>query len=150
MKITIKVPGIPQPAGSKRVVKNRHSGKAHVIDACARSRDWKTTVAQVASDAYSGDLLRGPISLHITFIFQRPKNHFRKNGTLAATAPTLKTTKPDLTKLVRAAEDALTGVVWYDDSQVVEIAARKTFVASNERTETVITIIPLAAIDDIE
>jgi Holliday junction resolvase RusA-like endonuclease len=31
----------------------------------------------------------------------------------------------DIEKLVRAAHDAMTGIVWCDDSQVVELVARK-------------------------
>jgi Holliday junction resolvase RusA-like endonuclease len=38
-----------------------------------------------------------------------------------------KVTKPDTDKLIRSVLDALTGIVWTDDSQVVEILARKQF-----------------------
>jgi Holliday junction resolvase RusA-like endonuclease len=34
---------------------------------------------------------------------------------------------PDLDKLVRAILDSLTGVVWRDDAQVVDIVARKVY-----------------------
>ena len=34
-------------------------------------------------------------------------------------------TKPDLTKLVRAAEDSLRGVLWRDDAQVVRQVTEK-------------------------
>ena len=33
--------------------------------------------------------------------------------------------RPDLDKLARAVLDALTGIVWVDDDQVVELAYRK-------------------------
>lgn len=125
--ISFYVPGTPKPAGSKRAIMNRFSGKAYVIDACEKSRDWKTTVAQVASDAYKGDLLTEPIELQIVFLFDRPQSHWGANGKLRAKAPAHKNTKPDLTKIIRAAEDALTGIIWRDDSQVVEIIARKAF-----------------------
>ena len=37
------------------------------------------------------------------------------------------TTKPDVDKLARAALDALTGVLWADDSQVVSLHAQKEY-----------------------
>ena len=61
----------------------------------------------------------GAYSFDAAFWFPRPKNHWRANGALKPWANGLKHGgKPDATKLVRALEDALTGVVWYDDSEV--------------------------------
>jgi Holliday junction resolvase RusA-like endonuclease len=37
------------------------------------------------------------------------------------------TVKPDLTKLLRAVEDALTGVVWRDDSQIIHQVVNKEY-----------------------
>lgn len=35
--------------------------------------------------------------------------------------------KPDLDNLVKALKDALTGIVWKDDAQIVSLCARKTY-----------------------
>ncbi len=55
----------------------------------------------------------------------RPKSHYRTgrmtSHLLTGNAPLHPTSKPDLLKLARAAEDALTGLVWADDAQVVEM-----------------------------
>ena len=37
------------------------------------------------------------------------------------------TTRPDTSKLVRGAEDALNGVIWKDDAQVITIIATKAY-----------------------
>lgn len=140
--ISFYVPGTPKPAGSKRAIVNRFSGKAYVIDACEKSRDWKTTVAQVANDYYSGDIISVPIVLQIDFYFPRPKGHRKPCGQLRENAPSAKTTKPDLTKIIRAVEDALTGIIWRDDSQVVEIVARKKYTDDGERNGARISIVP--------
>lgn len=42
--------------------------------------------------------------------------------------------KPDLDKLIRSTSDALTGVCWHDDGQIVEIRAQKHY-GSPERVE---------------
>ncbi len=44
---------------------------------------------------------------------------------MIVSAPFYPTTKPDASKLVRALEDGLNGVLWRDDSQVAEIVAVK-------------------------
>ena len=44
---------------------------------------------------------------------------------LTPSAPKYKTSKPDVGKTARAVEDALTGIAWVDDSQVVTSIAGK-------------------------
>lgn len=61
-----------------------------------------------------------PIDIQITFIFPRPKTVKRKKR------PQM-TVKPDVDKLVRSTLDALTGVAYDDDSQVVHVDAYKIY-----------------------
>lgn len=137
-QITIRVPGKQQPAGSKRIVTNRSTGRAYVIDANPKSRDWKSTVAQCASDAWNGEpLMTGAIHLAIVFCVARPRAHYGAKGLIKLSAPDNPITRPDLTKLVRAIEDALTGVIWRDDSQVVSQTVMKIY---DEFFHTEITI----------
>ena len=117
--------GLPKPAGSKRAFQHRHTGRIVVTDAAKGSRAWKQEVASAARAAMtnavvtdSGLLPDGPLGLHVEFFVPRPKGHYGARG-LRPTAPDYPTTRPDVTKLVRAVEDALTGVVWRDDAQVV-------------------------------
>jgi Holliday junction resolvase RusA-like endonuclease len=63
-------------------------------------------------------------------VFPRPKGHYKggKYGTaLKANAPPFPTVRPDATKLIRPAEDALKGILWRDDSQIVTQAATKRY-----------------------
>lgn len=117
--------GVPQPAGSK-VAGRAKDGRMFVRDAAAKSAPWKRQVAQAAGEAMSGDLLDGPLSLAVVFYVPRPKSHQGRRGLLPS-APPYPATRPDLTKLVRAVEDALTGVVWRDDAQVVRQFAWKAY-----------------------
>lgn len=128
------VPGIPASAGSKTgfPVKNKKTGKIKVIMAPAskKQKPWMAKVASIASESYLGKLLYGPIDLRVIFYFHRPKSHFgtgKNSGKLKSNAPIYVTKKPDLTKLVRAVEDALTGIIWKDDSQVVMQSTGKFF-----------------------
>lgn len=64
------------------------------------------------------DLWHGPVELVVRFYVPRPKSHYGAKG-LRPVAPSYPTVAPDVTKLLRAVEDALKGIVWRDDSQVV-------------------------------
>ncbi len=127
-EIQFTVIGLPQPAGSKRAFpfhkKNGKLGVA-VSDSNPKAHDWKNAVASVAVDTVDdGDwcdgLLRGPLRLMMVFTLPRPKSHFKKNGELTGRAPQYPTTRPDTQKLARGTTDALTGIIWHDDSQIVE------------------------------
>jgi crossover junction endodeoxyribonuclease RusA len=124
--ISFIVHGKAEPAGSKTTgVSNR--GKRYVRDSNPASKEWKRLVSQVAGEAMAGrPLLEGPLSLTVEFFRPRPQGHFGKRGLLPS-APVFPTTAPDTTKLVRAIEDAMQGVVYRNDSQIVSQVARKQY-----------------------
>lgn len=121
MPIEFFVPGKPQPAGSKKgFARGRH---VSIVDANDKSKPWQATVALFASEAYSGPLLEGPIAVTFVFFHERPKGHYgtgRNAGVLKDWAPIAPTGKPDVLKLARGVEDALSGVVYRDDAQIVD------------------------------
>ena len=117
-EVSFTVYGAPQPAGSKTAGMSK-SGKMFVRDSAKGSAPWKRQVAQAAGMAMNGaGLLDGGLSLTVRFWVPRPKGHYGKRG-LRPSAPQYPTVRPDVTKLLRAVEDACTGVVWRDDAQVV-------------------------------
>lgn len=129
--IQITVLGKAEPAGSKRAfaMKGKDGGKTRAIvtDANSNSKPWKQEVASAAREVYKGPLLN--CCLAVTFIFYRPrpKGHFNSSGTLNAKGRREPGpgTKPDVLKLARGAEDALTGIVWRDDALICEENLRK-------------------------
>jgi len=120
--ISFIVHGQPQPAGSKKAFQWRardgRSGTS-VVDDNPKASSWKKVVAQIAREHYQGPLLEGPLAVEFIFCRVRPKAHFRTNGEVKPNAPAYPTTKPDALKLARGVEDALTGVIYRDDSQIV-------------------------------
>lgn len=124
--ISFFVPGVAKPAGSKRGFMARKggvpTGKVMIVDACKGSADWKSDVRAEARKQYQGALLSGALFLSLCFLVRRPKGHFgtgSKCSVLKPYAPDAPTSKPDVLKLARGVEDALTGIVWVDDSQIV-------------------------------
>lgn len=121
--IVFTVLGKPQPAGSKRAFRNPATGRVQVVDANNNAGAYKNQVAAAAMDAYDGMLLTGALSLSLTIYLTRPKSHYRTGANahlLRPKAPDRPIVKPDLLKLARGIEDALTGLVYRDDSQIVE------------------------------
>lgn len=117
------VPGIPQPGGSKRGFFVRGLNRVVISDANPKAKDWKTSVAQVASEAAKGiEIMTGPLKVRMDFVWPRPKGHYRTGkhkGEIRDSAPQYHTVRPDAGKVARSTEDALTGILWRDDSQIV-------------------------------
>jgi Holliday junction resolvase RusA-like endonuclease len=128
--LTFFCAGKPQPAGSKRGFFIAKIKRVVIVDANKNAGDWKTDVKYEAQSNYSGDLWDGPICLRLTFFVIRPNGHYRsgKNAHLLRdSAPRRPTGKPDLLKLARGVEDALTGIIWKDDAQICEEYLRKEY-----------------------
>jgi Holliday junction resolvase RusA-like endonuclease len=125
--IRFTVIGIPQPAGSKRAFIIRKQGapdRAIVTDANKNAVDWKNAVAVSAIQARNGSgahLLTGALSFTARFYRPRPQGHYGKAGLNKKGRETpFPTSKPDAGKLARGTIDALTKVIWHDDSQIVD------------------------------
>ena len=80
-------------------------------------KDWRTLVALAAQE--HAKMHEGPVQLIVTFVLPRPKSLPKKVRAM--------TKRPDLDKLVRATCDALTGIMWKDDSQITYISAIKIY-----------------------
>lgn len=118
------VAGRPQPAGSKRAV-----AAGRVVDANPRAGNWKNDVRQEAQKAFEGaEPTRRPITLLLTFFRARPQAHRDAHGRVKpAWQNAMPTAKPDSLKLARGVEDALTGIAYVDDAQVVTLRVQKVF-----------------------
>lgn len=128
--VTFTVPGVPVPQGSKSafVVK----GRAVVTESNrAKLKPYRASVADAAAAAMNGGgLVTGPVRLQLVLHFPRPKSHYGRGSqaaVLRADAPAYVATRPDAGKVARAIEDALTGIVWRDDSQVADLRVVKMY-----------------------
>ena len=137
-----KVPGVPRAGGSKR-----HIGGGRVIDASPRAKEWRANVTSFVYEAMvkgAIDKAQGPVSFRLVFYFTRPKSHYRtgKNaGVLKDNAPKLHLQRPDVTKLIRSTEDAITDAgLWMDDCYVVLQQAAKRWAGPHEFQGAVISV----------
>jgi Holliday junction resolvase RusA-like endonuclease len=143
--IEIWVPGKPEPGGSKKgfAIPRKDDPKkfrAIVTEDNRKSKPWREAVAWAAVEAFRmGQPFDGPLDVEFRFYVPRPKGHFGKNGIRPAMRFKQPVTKPDVTKLIRSTEDALKGIAWGDDSQIVSQAGRKFY---SGRPGALITIRP--------
>lgn len=111
------------------------NGRAVLTSASKNLKEWRNLIAYAARDNLPVD---GPFSygeavqVDAKFFFVRPKSHLKKNGELTKSAPRSKHSKPDVDKLARAVLDALTGVYFDDDSQVVRLTVTKEYALPGE------------------
>lgn len=122
--VTLIVYGHPAPQGSKRIVPSgRPGGRVHVVESSAAVKPWREDVRQAALALELPGPLDGPLVAHMTFVLARPRSHYRtgRNAALLRDqAPPYPAGMPDLSKLIRSTEDALTSAgLWVDDAQVV-------------------------------
>jgi Holliday junction resolvase RusA-like endonuclease len=134
--VSFTVIGHPEPGGSKRGIPTGDG--VRVIDSNKKVMPWRALVSGAAQEAMNGaEPMRGALGLVLTFYAQRPRGHYgtgRNAGTVKPQAPRAPVTRPDVTKLTRAVEDACTSIVWRDDAQVVLQVARKRY-GTPERCE---------------
>jgi crossover junction endodeoxyribonuclease RusA len=136
MFLEFQVHGLAQTQGSKRAFPfKRRDGRLGVAvsDDNPKGKAWKSQVADAAREAMflAGRVLTAePVILEMVFVMLRPKSHFgsgRNAAVLKDSAPRFPAGKPDVLKLTRAVEDALTGIAWRDDSQVIHLNSAKVY-----------------------
>jgi len=124
MNIVFFVPGIPKTAGSKRAFVNPKTGKPIITDDCKKGADWKADIKSFALKTGVVKQMDGPLLLVLEFFMPRPKYHYGTGKNSGIIKPSMINArpdkKPDLLKMARAVEDALTGIVWKDDAQICD------------------------------
>lgn len=132
-ELTFTVLGRPQPQGSARGVPvKRKGGKMGIAVTTDNPKlhSWRQDVGYKALQARPGDCITferdEPLMVTYTFFLAPPKKMPK-----GRTRPVV---KPDVSKLIRGAEDAMTGIVYVDDAQIVTTTAEKQY-GLPERTE---------------
>jgi Holliday junction resolvase RusA-like endonuclease len=133
--ITIRLPGGPKGKGRPRF--SRKSGRAYTP---ADTAYYESSLAYAAHDAMKGRApLQGPLRVLIVSGFPIPKSYSKAKALDAKIGVIHPTKKPDLENIAKMT-DALNGIVWVDDCQIVQAEVRKVYSAT---PELVIQVTPL-------
>lgn len=117
MTIHITIPGEPIAQGRPRI--STQGGHVRAYDP-AKSRDYKHYIRLAATQQMGAvPPLEGPLAMGLEVYRPIPKSFSKRRREAAERGEIRPTTKPDLDNYVKAAKDALNGIVWRDDSQIV-------------------------------
>ncbi len=130
--IEVVVYGSPAPAGALRIGRTKE-GRSFLAHRSSKALGaWQSAIREAVGPVAPEEVYRGAVELRATFYVARPSGHFGARG-LRPSAPAYPTKRAtagkggDFDKLVRAVSDALTGIVFADDSQVVDAVVRKRY-----------------------
>lgn len=115
--IEIVVHGHPAPQGSKKFVGTTKSGRGLMVESSEKVKPWrqdvKAAALQLRSEYPLPLPLDGPLEVQMVFTLPKPASATKKRRTWPDR-------KPDVSKLARSTEDALTDAgLWADDARVV-------------------------------
>ena len=111
------VPGQPQGKGRPRVT--TRGGIAHAYTP-GRTVSYEKLVAAAYREAYPGALpAAGAVQIAIRAVYAIPKSWPRKRKQQALAEMIPVTVKPDCDNVLKVISDALNGVAWQDDKQIV-------------------------------
>ncbi len=115
--ISLTIYGHPVPKARARTVRTK-SGRT-VSYTPAKTESWEDSIRAQALQYRPEQLMDGPLALEATFYLLRPKSKPKRVKYPA--------TKPDLDNLIKSVKDALEGIIYTNDSRIVDEVARKRY-----------------------
>lgn len=128
MSIKIIIPGVPVPKARPRVTRGGFTYTPK------KTRDYE----QLVKDIYSlkGEYLgESAIVAEIDLYFPIPKSYLKKRRQAILNGEEKYIKKPDLDNCIKSILDALNGIAYKDDSQIIEIRVRKSYTDQEPRAE---------------
>ena len=120
MILDVRIFGEPVAQGRARARVFQHAGAPRVsLYDPATSRDWKRTVLAQVLPSKPAAPVEGALVMHLTFLLPRPKSLPKRERHPVR--------RPDLSNFLKAIEDALAGVVYRDDAQIVRLHVEKRY-----------------------
>lgn len=135
--IQLTVPGVPRGKGRPRFVKA--SGRTYT------DKQTVNTEQQIAAAWAEAGAVRMPdeaLTLHVMAVFERPKAHWKKSGPLTHIGEVMPwpTKRPDMDNIYKIVLDALNGLAYKDDCQVVHSVLWKRWANPGEEAHVKITV----------
>jgi Holliday junction resolvase RusA-like endonuclease len=118
--LVIRVPGVMR--GKQRPRFSRKGGRTYTAE---QTVTMEAHVRHCADQAVGNPCLTGPLAVAIEVGLPIPRSWSKRKQTEAASGMARPTGKPDLDNIIKLVCDALNGVVWNDDSQIVAQVATK-------------------------
>ncbi len=131
-EIKFYAPGKAQPQGSIRAFIPRGWKRPILTSDNPNLKAWRNTVAAIARTVAPSTPFTGAVEMTVCFELPRPKSLPKRVVHC--------TKKPDVDKCLRGILDALTGIIYADDSQVIYVAARKRYAVPERGPGVYVTV----------
>jgi len=157
LRAVIRIDGLPIPKGNVKAFVMK-SGKAMVHHASNDLKGWELRIATEAQSEREKmtshltsrsinwarpQIMEAPMKVMLDFVMLRPKSYPKTKWRPC-------TKRPDIDKLARAALDALTGIFFNDDSQVIDMTVTKRFTFPGESPGLIVRVQSMDLADEKE
>lgn len=126
MKIKFTVPGEPRGKARPRTVRNKYTGKVTTYTP-DKTAEYERLIAFAYKRACGESFGKLPLIVAIYAYYGIPKSWSNAKRTSAVEGTLLPTKKPDADNVVKVVCDALNGVAYDDDSQIVQLYVHKLY-----------------------
>lgn len=123
-KYRVVVPSKPVPKGRPRFSMAGGKPRAFTPQATVTAESW---VRLCCTQQVGTPCLRGPLRVWVEAVMPIPASMRRADRAAALAGTLMHTKKPDADNLAKLALDALIGIAWSDDTQVVELVVVKRY-----------------------
>ena len=123
--LSFEIPGTPVGQGRPRFTTINGHAKAYDPE---KSQNYKAYVRMIATQAMQAidfKMIEGACSIVIMAFFEVPKSKSKKFKLAALNNKEWPTKKPDVDNIAKAIQDALNGLVYKDDSNIVYMSVSK-------------------------
>lgn len=134
MTVTFTVPGKPQGKGRPRF----GNGRTYTPKKTLRYEQLIAEAYRLQSGYYFGT---AALRVRITAFFPIPKSYTKKRTKLIMQGREYPQKKPDGDNIEKAVLDALNGIAYDDDIQVIELHWRKCYAYGDKRSECLLVTI---------
>jgi Holliday junction resolvase RusA-like endonuclease len=123
--VTIKIETPPVPKGRPRF---RSFGKFVSTYTDKKTKDYESLVSKESKTAMgSSDPIEGPVDVFIYFSMPIPTSYSKKRSEACLNGSEMHTKKPDIDNLIKGVLDGMNGVVYRDDTQIVNLHSTKRY-----------------------
>lgn len=125
MMITFKVDANPVGKQRTRYVKRGNFVSTYTPE---KTRTYETLIKEAAKEAMgSSEALETPVSLYLYIRVPIPASATKKRLQAISDGSEKPTKKPDASNILKSVEDGMNGVVYHDDSQIINIHVTKVY-----------------------
>ena len=128
--ITFTIPGVPVGKGRPRFARRGNFVATYTPE---KTASYENLVKLAAKQAMNGaNPFQSAVSAEIMLRVTPPASWSQKKRTAAFSGEIRPTSKPDIDNCCKGIFDAMNGIVFLDDKQVVELCARKEYASQAE------------------